>query len=118
MRVGVWGAQVDAVDRVDLVDNVARTRDRPLRLSNPSTCAPTRRHPPVTHTPIDARQLFHLECVGRSNWRIGDQKQIMHPPATIIAVFLCVAFCLRQTEFDPALMVSRSLDVVSRRRKR
>ena len=109
---------MDVVDRVDVVDKVARTGDRTLRRSTPSTQSTTSTCAPHADTPIDARLLFHLECVGRSNWRIGDQKQIMHPPATIIAVFLCVAFCLRQTEFDPALMVSRSLDVVSRRRKR
>ena len=66
---------------------------------------------------IDARQLFQLQY-REAIHKIADQKQIMHPPVTIINVFLCVAFCLRQSEFDPALVVSRSLDFVSRRRKR
>jgi hypothetical protein len=91
--------------------------DRSVAASTPVHCVHLRPRAPPAHAPLTLGSSSIYNVLADPNW-IGDQKSIMHPTVTIITVILCVAFCLRPTEFDPARIVSRSFNAVSRRRKK
>ena len=92
--------------------SASTTSTRSIQSTRSTFADPRIADPPLTLTASSSYNIFLRSKLDR---RV---EKIMHPPVTIMTVLLCVAFCLRPTEFDPARIVARSFNAVSRRRKK